>query len=232
MTVAITGHAGTDLTLDKASLTFTALTWGTAQTVTVTAGEDDDAVDDEVTLAHTASGGDYGSVTEDLPVTVADGDTVGLVVDPGGDGRRGGRPGDGEHRRAPEATYTVKLASEPTAEVTVAVTGHAGSDLTLDKASLTFTASSWETAQTVTVTAGEDDDAVDDEVTLAHTASGGDYAGETEDLPVTVADGDTVGLVVDPAAVTVDEADDPATESIAEHKATYTVKLATSRRLR
>ena len=61
------------MTLDKASLTFTAATWGTAQT-TVTAGEDDDAVDDEVTLAHTASGGDYGSVTEDLPVTVADGD--------------------------------------------------------------------------------------------------------------------------------------------------------------
>ncbi len=70
--------------------------------------------------------------------------------------------------------------------MTVAVTGHADSDLTLDKASLTFTASTWETAQTVTVTAAEDDDAVDDEVTLAHTASGGDYVGETEDLPVTV----------------------------------------------
>ena len=56
--------------------------------MTVTAAEDDDAVDDEVTLAHTASGGDYGSVTEDLPVTVDDGDTVGLVVDPAcGDGR-------------------------------------------------------------------------------------------------------------------------------------------------
>ena len=61
--------------------------WNEAQTVTVTAAEDDDAVDDEVTLAHTASGGDYGSVTEDLPVTVDDGDTVGLVVDPSGDGR-------------------------------------------------------------------------------------------------------------------------------------------------
>ena len=60
----------------------------------------------------------------------------------------------------------------------------------------------------MTVTAGEDDDAVDDEVTLAHTASGGDYGSVTEDLPVTVADGDTVGLVVDPVSVTVDEADD------------------------
>ena len=82
MTVTVTGHAGSDLTLDKASLTFAVAKWNEAQTVTVTAGEDDDAVDDEVTLAHTASGGDYGSVTEDLPVTVADGDTVGLVVDP------------------------------------------------------------------------------------------------------------------------------------------------------
>ena len=79
-------------------------------------------------------------------------------------------------RASPEhkATYTVKLATEPSATVTVTVTGHAGSDLTLDKATLTFTASTWGTAQTVTVTAAEDDDAVDDEVTLAHTASGGD----------------------------------------------------------
>ena len=167
--------------------------------MTVTAAEDDDAVDDEVTLAHTASGGDYGSVTEDLPVTVEDGDTVGLVVDPVSvtvdEADDSATPSIAEHK----ATYTVKLASEPTAEVTVAITGHAGSDLTLDKETLTFTALTWGTAQTVTVTAGEDDDAVDDEVTLAHTASGGDYGSVTEDLPVTVADGDTVGLVVDPA---------------------------------
>ena len=214
VTVGITGHAGSDLTLDKASLTFTASTWGTAQTVTVTAAEDDDAVDDEVTLAHTASGGDYGSVTEDLPVTVDDGDTVGLVVDPVSvtvdEADDPATESIAEHQK----TYTVKLATEPSADVTVTVTGHAGSDLTLDKATLTFTASTWGTAQTVTVTAGEDDDAVDDEVTLAHTASGGDYGSVTEDLPVTVADDDTVGLVVAPDAVTVDEADDSATPSI------------------
>ncbi len=227
VTVAVTGHAGSDLTLDKASLTFTASTWETAQTVTVTAAEDDDAVDDEVTLAHTASGGDYAGETEDLPVTVDDDDTVGLVVDPTAVTVDEADDPETSSIAEHQASYTVKLATEPSATVTVAVTGHAGSDLTLDKASLTFTASTWETAQTVTVTAAEDDDAVDDEVTLAHTASGGDYAGETEDLPVTVDDDDTVGLVVDPTAVTVDEADDSATPSIAEHKATYTVKLAT-----
>ena len=99
----------------------------------------------------------------------------------------------------------MKLASEPTAEVTVAITGQAGNDLTLDKESLTFAVAKWNEAQTVTVTAAEDDDAVDDEVTLAHTASGGDYGSVTEDLPVTVDDDDTAGLVVAPDAVTVAE---------------------------
>ena len=143
-------------------------------------------------------------------MTVADGDTVGLVVAPDAvtvDEADDSVTPEKEH----QATYTVKLASEPTAEVTVGITGHADSDLTLDKASLTFAVAKWNEAQTVTVTAVEDDDAVDDEVTLAHTASGGDYGSVTEDLPVTVEDGDTVGLVVDPAAVTVDEADDPET---------------------
>ena len=112
----------------------------------------------------------------------------------------------------------MKLATEPSADVTVTVTGHAGSDLTLDKASLTFTASTWGTAQTVTVTAVEDDDAVDDEVTLAHTASGGDYGSVTEDLPVTVDDDDTAGLVVAPDAVTVAEGG----------SASYTVSWRTS----
>ena len=130
-------------------------------------------------------------------------------------------PSIAEHK----ATYTVKLATEPTAEVTVTVTGHAGSDLTLDKASLTFTASKWETAQTVTVTAVEDDDAVDDEVTLAHTASGGDYGSVTEDLPVTVDDGDTVGLVVAPDAVTVAEADELHGEAGHEPSADVTVTV-------
>ncbi len=44
---------------------------------------------------------------------------------------------------------------------------------------------------------------------------------------VTVEDDDTVGLVVDPAAVTVAEADDPKTQNISEHQGTYTVRLAT-----
>ena len=80
MTVTITGHSGTDLTLGETSLTFTTTNWSTAQTVTVTAGQDDDTADDAETLTHTASGGGYGSVAEDLDVTVDDDDVPGLVL--------------------------------------------------------------------------------------------------------------------------------------------------------
>ena len=207
VTVTITGHSGTDLTLDETSLTFTTTNWATAQTVRVTAAEDDDAADDEETLTHTASGGDYASVAEDLEVTVADGDEPGLVLSKASLG-----PSEGASE-----SYTVALATQPSAQVTVTITGHSGTDLTLDETSLTFTTTNWATAQTVRVTAAEDDDAADDEETLTHTASGGDYASVAEDLEVTVADGDEPGLVLSKASLGPSEG---ASES-------YTVALAT-----
>ena len=70
-------------------------------------------------------------------------------------------------------TYTVKLDTEPTGDVTVAIAGYADTDVTLDKTSITFSTSTWNMAQTVTVTAGEDDDAASDAVvTLTHTVTG------------------------------------------------------------
>jgi hypothetical protein len=107
-----------------------------------------------------------------------------------------------------DADYTVKLSTEPTAQVTVAISGHSGTDLSLDKTSLTFTTANWNTAQTVTVTAAEDDDAADDTATLTHTASGGDYGSVTADLPVTVTDDETASLVVSTSSLTVAEGDD------------------------
>ena len=207
VTVAITGQAGTDLMLDSASLTFTTATWNTAQTVTVSAGEDDDAANDMETLLHTASGGDYAGETASVAVTVTDDESVGLTMSTA---TLGVAEGD-------DAEYTVRLATEPTATVTVAITGQAGTDLGLDSASLTFTTATWNTAQTVTVTAGEDDDAANDMETLLHTASGGDYAGETASVAVTVTDDETVGLTVSTATLGVNEGDD----------AEYTVRLAT-----
>ena len=56
--------------------------WDDAQTVTVTAAEDDDGVTDAVaTLTHTVSGGGYGSTTvPDVEVSITENDTAGLVI--------------------------------------------------------------------------------------------------------------------------------------------------------
>ena len=78
-------------------------------------------------------------------------------------------------------TYTVKLATQPSEGVTVTVSGHDASDLELTGLSathtLTFTTANWDTAQTVTVKAGQDSDGTDDSVTLTHTAAGGTTPG-------------------------------------------------------
>ena len=103
-------------------------------------------------------------------------------------------------------SYTVVLDTEPTADVVVTVAGHAGTALTLtpDPATLTFTTTDWGTAQTVTVTAGDDGDTADDAVALTHSAASadGDYGGITiAGVAVTVNDNDTAqvtGVMVEP----------------------------------
>ena len=76
-------------------------------------------------------------------------------------------------------SYTVVLDSRPTADVTVTVAGHSGTDVTPDPGTLTFTTSNWDTVQTVMVTAGDDADTANDAVTLTHSAASTDtgYSG-------------------------------------------------------
>ena len=188
VTVTLSGHAGTDLTLGGVklsgdALTFTPDNWDTPQTVTIAAAHDDDGVSDDVTLTHTAAGGEYANVTKDLPVTVTDNDPLGITI----------APSPLEVDESDSADYTVVLDTEPTVNVTVTVTGHSGTDLTLSGTSLTgdaltFTAANWDTPQTVTVTAAHDEDIEDDTETLTHTGSGGEYANIAETLTVTILD--------------------------------------------
>ena len=92
-------------------------------------------------------------------------------------------------------SYTVALNTEPTASVTIAVTSGDTGAATVSPATLTFTPTTWNTAQTVTVTGV--DDAVaqssDRSVTISHSATSTDaaYNGITiADVTVTVVDND------------------------------------------
>ncbi len=180
VTMTITGHTGTDLALDQPLLVFTTSDWDTPKTVTLTAAEDDDFVDDTETLTLTASGGGYAGVTTDITVTITDNDAPGLVALEVVQMEEGG-------------TYPllVRLSASPPGPVTLTFTGHAGTDLILNQPSLMFTSADWNTSKTVTLTAAEDDeDYADETVGLKVTASGGGYDGVTADITVTIMDND------------------------------------------
>ena len=100
------------------------------------------------------------------------------------------------------------LTSEPTGDVTVTPSVGGSPDVTVSAASLTFTPTDWNQAQTVTVSAARDADAANDTATIGHTISGADYGANgatADDVPVTVEDdGTAVTLTVNPAAVDED----------------------------
>ncbi len=87
-------------------------------------------------------------------------------------------------------TYTVALKTQPSADVTVTISSSDSDKLSTDPTSLTFTNQNWNTAQTVTVTAAQDDDSIDYWVRLTHTASGGGYDSVVVGVNVIIDDDD------------------------------------------
>ncbi|MBF2753952.1 MAG: hypothetical protein ISN29_01650, partial [Gammaproteobacteria bacterium AqS3] len=193
----------TEVTLDtdtstaenQNTLTFTTANWSTAQTVTVKAAQDPDAIEDKATIIVSATGGDYTSETATVTVTVDDDDTAGYTFDPASPTVTEGST----------ATFTVALTSQPSDSVTVTLAQPTdNTDVTLDTDTgedgnqnrLIFTTANWNTAQTVTVSAAEDDDGIQDTAMIGVSAAGGDYATVTTSVVVTVNDNDPQGLVL------------------------------------
>ena len=153
----------------------------TAMLGVATVADSVDETDSVVTATVTANPATYTvGTSSSATVTVTDDDTRGVTVSAETLAVNEGSSG----------TYTVKLDSEPTASVTVTPSS-GNSDVTVSSA-LTFTTMNWSTAQTVTVTAAHDSDAVDDSATISHAVSGGDYGAVTAaSVTVTVDDDET-----------------------------------------
>ena len=131
------------------SLTFSTTTWSTSQTVTLTPVDDADGHDERVAISHTPAGGRYGAVTApDVTAAVADDDRAVFVFPDSIALTEGGS----------SATYTVTLATTPTAAVTVTVRSDDPGAVTAAPASLTFSTATWNTSQTVVLTPVEDAD--------------------------------------------------------------------------
>ena len=217
VSVAVASSATAVATVEPATLTFTAQNWNVPQTVTVAGVDDAGTSNSAATVTHTPTGADYGSVTiGSFSVVVVDDEPAGLKVS----------PTSLTVAEGATATYTVRLNTAPTGAVTVTVggatakvTADTDTGTTGDQTTLSFDATNWNTAQTVTVTAVADDDGGDETATLTNTASGaGDYNSltSTPGVAVQVRDDETAGVVVSPTSLTIDEGG----------TATYTVRLS------
>ncbi|MDE2688494.1 MAG: hypothetical protein OXI16_13505 [Chloroflexota bacterium] len=122
-----------------------------------------------------------------------------------------------------EVSYTIKLDTAPTNDVTMEVESEDTDIAKVSESSLSFTAENYATPQSIDVT-GQDDD-VDNQgdkrtVNIAHTTTSTDpaYNDKVRSVKVNVMDDDTRGLTLNPSSLAMKEAS-------GENRESYTIVL-------
>ncbi len=165
-------------TVSPARLTFTPSNWNTAQAVTVTAVDDATQQINNRTIAITniATSTDtrYDALSSRIVVTVVDNDHgPGLTIS-----QSDGSTAVTEAAAGRTDTYTMVLNTQPASNVVIGPVSSktSPSGATVSPASLTFTPTNWDTAQTVTVTAVDDNlvQGTSQAVLITHTFISGD----------------------------------------------------------
>ncbi|MBM4089848.1 MAG: hypothetical protein FJ276_10570, partial [Planctomycetes bacterium] len=202
-------------TVVPTSVTFTPANWNTPKVITVT-GQDDDVVDGNtaysiITSAAISTDQSYnGREVADVAMINLDNDSAGILVQPttGQTTEAGGT-----------ATFTIRLTSRPTADVTIGLSSSDTSEGTVSPASITITPATWNTPRQVTAT-GQDDQEADGNVAytiITAPAVSGDplYQGRNApDVSLTNVDNDSVGITVQPTIGQTTEAGGTATFTI------------------
>jgi large repetitive protein len=202
VTIALSSSDPSEGTVSPTSVTFTPVNWAAPQIVTVT-GVDDDVADGDqtyyiVTSSALSDDADYdGLDPDDVEVVNDDDETPGITVTPTA-GLRTSEQGE-------QATFTIVLDSEPTADVTIELSTSDEAEGTISPLSVTFTPVNWAAPQTVTVTGVDDDIADGDQIYFAITAAAisddPGYDGlDAVDVELVNDDDDTPGITVTPTA--------------------------------
>ena len=177
LTVMVSVTEETGSVIDPATIPTTVTIGAGQMQAEFTVATVDDDVDDDVDGE--SSPGVTVTLVADSTATYAVGMPDAATVTVNDDDTRGVTVSDSQLTVAESggmATYTVELASEPTAAVII-TPASSNAEVTVSPATLTFTSANWQTEQTVTVEAMPDDDDADDEVTISHSVAGGDYEG-------------------------------------------------------
>ena len=161
--------------------------------------------------AATSADANYdGRDPDDVSVTNLDDDSAGVSVSAiSGDTDESGT----------SATFSVVLASQPSAPVSIEITNGDMTEGRLRASPLIFDGANWNVAQTVTVT-GVDDFVVDGDITYtvsveAATSADANYDGrDPDDVSVTNLDDDSAGVTVSAISGDTDESGTSATFSV------------------
>ena len=179
-----TATAGRDYRSTSGTLTFPAAAGG-ARTIEVALVDDSVAEGNETFLLrlHGVRGATLAAAG--ATATIVDDDVPAVVVDP-------------SEVFVPEGgleEYTVVLGSRPLgSEVTVAATP-SSPELIAAPSTLRFTVDDWQVAQTVTLSAAQDEDMLADKpVSVTHAGAGGGYDGIGATVTVTIVEDDAVAL--------------------------------------
>ena len=197
-------------TVLPSALTFETGTWSIAQSVTVSAVADGDLWDEASSIRHSVAIGTSTFSGRSVRVEVSDDDVPAFTLT-NSDFEDGGRfdhlldMTEGE-----TATYTVAPTTQPGADLTVKLSSSDDTDVTVSPSSLTFNTTTWQTAQTVTLTALEDDAAAHTRAVITHETTVHETTVDARDyvlvrLAVDVADPDRPELTFAPATASVNE---------------------------
>lgn len=190
------------LTISSKQLIFTSSNWNINQSVIFTAIDDNIASGDlsfNIKIKSSSTDVLYNNIPENaIQITIKDDDLAGIIYD-----STSAILNEGQY-----ITRTFKLKSQPTSDVTLNISSNNSSRISISKSSLTFTASNWDTEQSVKFTAI--DDSIDDgdvtvSVTIKSMSSDINYNNLSSGFAITVKDNDTSGIIADTTSATINE---------------------------
>jgi hypothetical protein len=198
VTIPLSSSDATEGTVMASSLVFTTVNWAAPQTVTVRGVNDNvaDANQQYRIVLAAAMGGDYAGIDPpDVEIINVDDDSPGFIVTP--------TSGLVTNENGATATFTVRLTSEPVANVALGVHTSDVTEGATNVATLTFTPANYSSPQTVTVR-GVNDDVADGNQTYriildpAMSTDGNYNNRDAEDVTALNTDNDSADITVTP----------------------------------
>ncbi len=186
--------------VDKTLLTFSNSTWNTEQIVSISAQQDANLIDENVTVTAAIVDEDSDDAFDIIPnktisINVSDDDTANFILTPNGP--------IAVNEGSTDQTFSVVLSAQPISDVVIKLTSDNPMAADIDKPLLTFSNSTWNTEQIVSISAQQDANLIDENVTVTAAIVDEDSDDAFDFIPnktisINVSDDDTANFILTP----------------------------------